>query len=179
MKYILKHLSIVNRHRWEVFKLSIKVGIPFRGLLHDLSKYSFTEFSESVKYYKISKGEYSPILAAKKDLGYSRCWLHHKGRNPHHYEYWYDAAGPIKTPIIPLKYMLEMICDRIAASKTYNKKTYNNSMPLDYFNKEKKYMTMNPKLIDFVEEVFKELSKKGEVVLNKKNIKKIYLKHIK
>ena len=179
MKYFFKHIHTVNVHRWEVFKLSIKVGIPFRGLVHDLSKYSIEELTESVKYYKISQGKLSPLRVCKEKIGYSRAWLHHKGRNKHHYEYWYDPAAPQPTPIIPFKYMLEMICDRVAASKTYNRGNYNNSCSLEYFYKEKPYMTMNKKLIDFLEDVFKKLSKNGEKILNKKDLYKLYIKYTK
>ena len=115
MKYIFMHLHTVNRHRWEVFKLCTKCGFIWRGLTHDLSKYSIEEMSESIKYYKKSKGTYSPLLASKEDKGYSLAWLHHFGRNKHHFEYWYDYAAPVQTPIIPFKYMVEMVCDRITA----------------------------------------------------------------
>lgn len=91
IKNFFLHLHLINKHRWTVFKLSIKAGIPLRGLIHDLSKYSPTEFCESVKYYN---GEHSPILAARKTQGYSKAWLHHKGRNKHHPEYWYDSQAP-------------------------------------------------------------------------------------
>ena len=177
IKNFFKHLHTVNKHRWEVFKLSIKVGIPFRGLVHDLSKYSYEEFSESVKYY--ADGKYSPLLKCKKETGYSKAWLHHKGRNKHHFEYWYDPAAPEPTPIIPFKYMLEMICDRVSASKTYKKKEYSSKYPLEYFYKEEPRMTLNPKLKSFLVEVFTELGEQGEKVLNKKHLKELYLKHIK
>lgn len=177
IKNIFKHLHTVNKHRWEVFKLSIKVGIPFRGLLHDLSKYSYEEFSESVKYY--AGGNYSPCLKCKQTIGYSMSWLHHKGRNKHHFEYWYDTKAPEPCPIIPFKYMLEMICDRIAASKVYQKDKYTNSHPLEYFKKEQNGMTLNIKLKKFLEEFFTEYSKKGDKVLNKQHIKDLYLKNIK
>ena len=177
MNRFFGHLHTVNVHRWEVFKLSVKVGIPFRGLVHDLSKYSIEEFKEGVKYYK--NGDYSPIVDCKKKNGFSKAWLHHKGRNKHHYEYWYDYAAPTKKPIIPFKYMLEMICDRIAASKTYNKCKYSNDCALKYFYKEKEHMVLNEKLIDFLEEVFIKLSKEGEKILNKKDLYKIYLKYTK
>ena len=171
MKFF-RHLHTINKHRFTVFKLCCKVGIPFRGLVHDLSKYSFEEFFESVKYY--TDGNYSPIINAKKDKGYSRAWLHHKGRNKHHFEYWYDDVALNPTPIIPFKYMLEMICDRVAASKTYNKKEYKDSDSLKYLLKTKDKMCMNKCLIDYLERVFTELSKKGEVVLNKKYLKQLY-----
>ena len=179
MKYFFKHLHTVNIHRWEVFKLCCKVGIPLRGLLHDLSKYSYEEFSESVKYYKISKGTYSPLLACKKREGYSKAWLHHKGRNKHHFEYWYDYAAPTPAPIIPFKYMLEMICDRIAASKIYNRGHYNDKCALDYFYKEQDKLIINIHMKEFLEEVLIKLSKEGEKFLTKKNIYEIYLKHTK
>lgn len=171
MKFF-RHLHTINKHRFIVFKLCCKVGIPFRGLVHDLSKYSFEEFFESARYY--TDGNYSPIINAKRDKGYSKAWLHHKGRNKHHFEYWYDEVAPTKTPIIPFKYMLEMICDRVAASKTYNKKEYSDSDSLSYLLRTKDKMCMNKCLIDYLERVFTELSKKGEVILNKKYLKKLY-----
>ena len=81
------HLHVINRHKFLVFKLCCRVGIPFQGLVHDLSKFSPEEFFEGVKYYQ---GNYSPIRNCKTVNGYSRAWLHHKGRNKHHYEYWFD-----------------------------------------------------------------------------------------
>ena len=111
IKNIFKHLHLINKHKWLVFKLSVKAGIPWQGLVHDLSKYSPTEFIESIKYYN---GKRSPISISKQENGYSKAWLHHKGRNKHHFEYWYDFNTPDKTPVIPYKYTGERICDTIA-----------------------------------------------------------------
>ncbi|MGM9877538.1 MAG: DUF5662 family protein [Bacilli bacterium] len=177
MKYFFKHLATVNKHKWEVFKLCVKVGIPFRGIMHDLSKFSYEEIKESVKYYKKSNGKYSPLAACKRDIGYSPAWLHHFGRNKHHFEYWYDYCAPVKMPIIPFKYMLEMICDRIAASKTYNKKNYNDGKVYEYFMDNKKYYNLNPHLLDYLEEVFLEFKNKGEIILNKKYLYELYIKY--
>ena len=171
LKNIVGHFMVITRHKWVVFKLCCKVGQPWRGLVHDLSKYSPTEFWEGVKYFN---GKHSPITDCKKTEGYSKAWLHHKGRNKHHFEYWYDDVALNPTPIIPFKYMLEMICDRVAASKTYNKKEYKDSDSLKYLLKTKDKMCMNKCLIDYLERVFTELSKKGEVVLNKKYLKQLY-----
>lgn len=176
MSKFFKHLHTINRHRFEVFKLCCKVGIPFRGLVHDLSKYSFEEFFESVKYY--TNGTISPLLTSKKENGYSRAWLHHFGRNKHHFEYWYDYDARIETPVIPFKYMKEMVCDRIAASKVYYKNNYSNNRALEYFNSQKDKIKMDKRLISFLEEVFTRLSKEGENFLNNKNLKELYLKHL-
>lgn len=179
MKYFFKHLCVINRHKFEVFKLCCKCGFPLRGLLHDLSKYSYTEFSESLKYIKLSNGKCSPLFMSKKDKGYSEAWLHHFGRNKHHYEYWYDPCAPIKSPIIPFKYMVEMICDRIAASKVYNKGNYDNSMPYNHFINDKSTFILNENLRGFLEEVFFKLKEDGEKVLNKKKLFKLYSKYVK
>ena len=142
--------------------------------LSDDNKF-FANLSFLFKKFKIN----CYIRICKEKNGYSKAWLHHFGRNKHHFEYWYDTAAPVKKPIIPFKYMLEMICDRVAASKTYRKKKYTPAYPLEYFYIEEPSMVLNDHLKDFLEEVFIELKDKGEVVLNKKYLKELYLKHIK
>lgn len=116
-----------------------KCGLIKQGLLHDLSKYSFTEFWSGAKYYA---GIYSPHHNERSDKGYSDAWMHHKGRNKHHAEYWYDYNNELKeyAPVpMPDKYIAESLCDRVAASKIYNKKSFNQNIPLDYFlNHEQK-----------------------------------------
>lgn len=116
-----------------VMRYCFKCGLIKQGLLHDLSKYSRIEFWNGARYYQ---GIKSPHPAERIVKGYSDAWMHHKGRNKHHAEYWLDynialnKYAPVK---MPAKYLAESICDRIAASKTYNKKTYNQGFPLDYF----------------------------------------------
>ena len=174
----IRHLHTVNKHRFKVFILCCKAGIPIRGLLHDLSKYSPTEFFEGVKYY--TDGKKSPIVTAKRTNGYSKAWLHHKGRNKHHSEYWYDYTAPSKTPIIPFKYCVEMVCDRIAAAKVYQGKEYTNMSAYYYWNKTRDHELLNPHIQTFLTEVFELLGAHGEkVVINKKYLKKIYDKSLK
>ena len=177
IKKFFKHLHLVNRHRFLVFKLSIKAGIPFRGLIHDLSKYSPIEFFESVRYFN---GQKSPISFAKKENGYSKAWLHHKGRNKHHFEYWYDPCAPQKTPIIPYKYTVEMICDTLAAGMIYKGKEWYPSYQLEYFEKRKDKDFINKDIQKVLEEVYIQVSQKGlNKTINHKNLKKIYYKYIK
>ena len=116
MKNFFGHLKTVLKHKWIVFKLSIKAGIPIRGLLHDMSKFSPVEFWESVKFYQ--GGKKSPLAVSREVLGYSKAWLHHKGRNKHHLEYWYDEDLR-EQPIVPFKYCLEMVCDKLSACIVY------------------------------------------------------------
>lgn len=151
MKFF-KHLHTINKHRFTVFKLCCKVGIPFRGLVHDLSKYSFEEFFESARFY--TDGCYSPIINAKRNNGYSRAWLHHKGRNKHHWEYWVDFTTKGLIPAkMPIQYVYEMFCDRVAASQIYQGKNYNNAHPLQYYEERKHSYIMHDdtrKLLEFL-----------------------------
>ena len=132
-KNFFKHLKVVTKHRFLVFKYSCKVGIPFLGLIHDLSKYSYKEFSISEKNYT---GYQSPLLTERRNNGmFSECFVHHTNKNKHHFEYYIDYfGGDVILKIMPYKYNLEYVIDVISASKTYNGKKFNNNMPYEYFN---------------------------------------------
>ena len=170
-----KHIKLVSKHKWLVFKFSCKLGIPFRGFMHDLSKFSGEEFWEGVKYYD---GKISPITICKRQEGYSRAWLHHKGRNKHHTQYWLDFGTKVVAPVIPYKYMAEMICDKMSASITYNGKKWTNDSQYEYWKKEKNRIIVNPKVENFLETVFSEVKNNGiDKTLTKKNIKDLYQKY--
>ena len=176
IKNLVLHFNLVNKHRFKVFKLCCKAGIPFRGLVHDLSKYSPVEFFESVKYYN---GGYSPISNCKKENGYSKAWLHHKGRNKHHHEYWYDYAAPEKTPVMPYKYTVEMICDTLAAGMTYQGKNWTRDYQLNYYLVDRKRKNINPKIDAILLEVYGMVAENGiDYVINQKTLKMIYNKHV-
>ncbi len=175
LKNVVKHFILITKHRWVVFKLCCKVGLPWRGLTHDLSKYSPTEFLESIRYYD---GNHSPIVWAKKDKGYSEAWLHHKGRNKHHSEYWIDMNAPEKTPIMPYKYVAEMLCDKLAAGMVYQGKNWYQGYQLEYWKKERERVLMNEKLRNMLTDFFTQVSLDGiDKVLTKKNVQELYKKY--
>ncbi|MCR5508046.1 MAG: DUF5662 family protein [Lachnospiraceae bacterium] len=132
---VIEHFRTIGAHRRLVRAGCFAVGLYFQGLTHDLSKYSPDEFIVGAKYYQ---GFRSPNNAEREDVGYSSAWLHHKGRNKHHYEYWMDYSSREGEGIIPARmpdrYIVEMFMDRIAASKTYNRGHYTDDMPLEYYN---------------------------------------------
>ena len=119
-----------------VMQFCFKCGLYVQGLTHDLSKYSPVEFLEGAKYWS---GTESPNNNARRDHGCSYAWMHHKGRNRHHFDYWtdygMDTPLKIKGVDMPRRYIAELICDRIAASMTYNKEKYNDSFPLEYYRR--------------------------------------------
>lgn len=136
------HFFTITQHKLKVTYLCIKMGLIKQGLLHDLSKYSWIEFSAGVQYYQ---GNRSPIDAEKKDKGYSMGWLHHKGRNPHHWEYWIDRSGGDLTILeMPLNYLKESVCDRVAACMIYQKENYTDRSAYDYFMKTTDRIYMHP-----------------------------------
>ena len=137
-----KHYWTVHKHRREVRKLCFKCGLYKQGLTHDLSKYSPTEFINGVKFFTGTK---SPHHGEREAYGYSKAWLHHKGHNKHHVEYWQDIKEGTAVLIpMPTKYFVEMICDRIAACKIYLGDKYTTKAPLEYYlthRKENVYHT--------------------------------------
>ena len=162
MSKALSHFKTITRHRHQVIRHCIKAGIPFQGLRHDLSKYSLTEFIPGAKYYA---GTRSPNEVEREQTGYSAAWLHHKGRNRHHYEYWMDYNPETKRmePVeMPLKYVKEMFCDRVAASKIYQSKNYTTEHPLQYFQRAKSRILIHPNTSALLEKLLVMLKEKGE-----------------
>lgn len=143
------HLKTISIHKWRVMMLCFRCGLIKQGLKHDLSKYTPVEFFAGVKYYQ---GNRSPINKEKEVNGYSMGWLHHKGRNLHHWEYWLDnAPGGIKAVKMPINYVVEMFCDRTAASKTYQKDAYTDASAYEYFINGYDHVLMHQESKDLIE----------------------------
>ena len=136
----LRHFLTITRHHNLVCGYCIRAGLIRQGLLHDLSKLSPTEFIVGARYYQ---GDQSPNNAEKSDRGWSSAWLHHKGRNRHHFEYWIDYSPDRSDPMVlkgvrmPRKYVAEMIFDRVSASRVYLREKYTDRSPYEYFLKSR------------------------------------------
>ena len=146
-----------------VMKGCFKVGLYKQGLHHDLSKYSPTEFIVGCKYYQ---GNVSPNNGERKEKGYSSAWLHHKGRNKHHMEYWIDYGMPSQPPVVgtrmPEKYVVEMFIDRMSASKNYQGSAYTDKSPIEYYNRGKDRCIIHPESREMLETLLNMLAEKGE-----------------
>lgn len=160
IKRFFGHLKTVHNHRRMVRKLCFKCGLYWQGLTHDLSKYSSTEFWNGVKFYTGTK---SPHYGEREKYGYSKAWLHHKGYNKHHAEYWQDIRPNGNTEPIPMprKYFIEMICDRVAASMTYLGDKYTDDAPLQYYESHKDENQFHPETRHVLEEVLEVITKEG------------------
>lgn len=169
-----KHFKTITRHKLMVMKYCFKVGLYKQGLLHDLSKYTPTEFLVGCRYYQ---GTRSPNNAEREATGVSLSWLHHKGRNKHHFEHWVDYSLDSDKIIggapMPRKYIAEMVMDRISASRNYSEETYNDQAPLNYYlaNKDRLWFVHKDTKRD-LEGLLKMLADKGE----KETF--LYIKHV-
>lgn len=161
---ILGHLKTIIGHKRLVRRHCFKVGLYWQGIKHDWSKYSPTEFIAGARYYQ--DGKRSPNFGQKEAEGYSAAWLHHKGRNKHHFEYWIDYPihpdEGLQGMPMPVKYVVEMFCDRVAASKNYNKDTYSDSHPLAYYERGKNHYVMHPETRALLEKLLHMLEEEGE-----------------
>ncbi len=162
---ITGHFATITAHKFRVMKYCFASGLYWQGLLHDLSKYSFAEFSVGVKYYQ---GNRSPNDKERQEKGCSYAWLHHKGRNKHHVEYWIDYTptgdhhmGGMK---MPERYVYEMICDRIAASEIYLKDAYTSNAALAYYERGKNHYMLHPETRALLEELLMMVAEQGEAV---------------
>lgn len=162
LKKTYMHFRTITKHRHQVIKNCFKAGIFRQGLLHDLSKYSPTEFWVGARYYQ---GYRSPNEGERDAYGYSLAWMHHKGRNRHHFEYWTDYSREthqMSPAPMPTKYVIEMFCDRVAASKIYMKENYTDQSPLEYFNVRKDHRMIHPETAEILSNLLTMLAEKGE-----------------
>lgn len=158
-----KHFKTITYHKYLVCKGCFKVGLYRQGLLHDMSKYSPSEFLVGARYFQ---GDRSPNNAEREAIGYSSAWLHHKGRNKHHYEYWCDYSSRVSGGILPVpmpdRYIAEMFMDRVAASKVYKKEAYTDRSPLEYYQMGKDPAPMHEYTREVLEKLLNMLAEKGE-----------------
>lgn len=161
----IKHFKTITKHRLLVQKYCFKAGLYWQGLIHDLSKYSFTEFRIGAKYFQ---GDRSPNDMERMEYGYSTAWLHHKGRNKHHLEYWIDY-GPLPEGgfammgmRMPEKYVVEMFCDRYAAARVYQGDHFDIGRPYEYFMEGRDHLMMHPDSRDLLEKLLRMLKDDGE-----------------
>jgi len=159
---VWKHFKTITKHRLLVMEGCFRIGLYWQGLTHDLSKYSPTEFKVGIRYFQ---GVRSPNAAEREEKGYSEAWMHHKGRNRHHYEYWTDMSRETHRyePVpMPRKYLAEMVMDRRAACLVYQGKDYTPGSALAYFLKSKERWLMHPQTQRELEYVLTMLKDQGE-----------------
>ena len=159
------HFKTITRHRHLTMRYCFRLGLYRQGLCHDLCKYMPIEFWRGAKYFQ---GYRSPNDAERKANGVSIAWLHHKGRSRHHFEYWIDYCiapdgsvymGGCKMPV---EYVAEMFCDRIAACKLYHKEKYTDAAHYLYYLKSKGNAMIQPETDALLGDMLLKLKEEGE-----------------
>jgi hypothetical protein len=102
------------------------LGIPFRGLIHDNSKFLPSEWKAYVNYYEDqyyninnrnleSPCRENPVWIDYKhnvEMAFDKAQNHHQNRNPHHWQYWlYKNSDVYVCTPMPESYIREMIAD--------------------------------------------------------------------
>ncbi|MBP3448050.1 MAG: catalase [Clostridia bacterium] len=161
--HFLGHFKTITAHKLLVMKYCFRLGLYWQGLCHDMSKYLPSEFLVGAKYYI---GTESPNNEERKATGVSTAWLHHKGRNKHHFEYWMDYSVNRQEGIVgmkmPINYVAEMFCDRLAASKNYQKEKYTKNHPWAYYEHSKHRTIIHPETREILEKLLLMLKEEGE-----------------
>lgn len=155
------HFTTITRHKLLVMQYCFACGLYRQGLLHDMSKYSPTEFIPGCIYYQ---GDRSPNDAERRAKGYTSAWLHHKGRNKHHLEYWIDYSlgkNGLDGMKMPLEYVCEMVCDRVAASQIYLGEKYTDAAAWEYYDHSRDHYLMHPETRALLEELLMMVRDKG------------------
>ena len=162
----IQHLKTINHHKKLVMQGCFRLGLYWQGLTHDLSKYTWPELRIGIRYYR---DDQSPHNGEREKYGYSTAWLHHKGRNKHHAEYWIDYTADtdpqgrhVAGMKMPVRYVVEMFVDRISASKNYRKEKYKDTDPLEYYEKRKHYMVVHDQTRRQLEILLRMLARDGE-----------------
>lgn len=165
MNPYIRHFKTVTKHKWYVFNACRKSGIIWRGVKHDLSKLSPTEFFSSAKFFS---GVKSPIAKEKETYGYSKAWSHHKGRNTHHWEYWVDwTHGSLYCMKMPITDVKELLCDWIGAGKAYNKEKWSAEEAPNYYYDRRDHMLFHNETRELIEEALNVLKLEGEIAFYK------------
>jgi len=144
-----KYFKYVLRHKWFVFLECCKVGLLWRGLIHDLSKLRLSEFIPYARYFYGNYPEYinadsrAPRGLFKQDIEhrFDKAWLFHIHRNPHHWQFWLlqEDDGPLKNIPVPIKYLKEMLCDWHGAGRAITGK----SNTKEWYIQNKKNINLN------------------------------------
>jgi len=157
----LKYLWYVIKHKWFVMIECFKVGLFWRGIMHDLSKLLPSEFIPYARFFYGAKkqrrddgGYYKPTDTGDSDFDFA--WLLHQKRNRHHWQWWIlpEDDGGTKVIQIDYKYVEEMICDWVGAGKAQGYKSPKNDKYLEtrnWYHKNKGNMVLHPKTREYIE----------------------------
>jgi hypothetical protein len=156
MKKHFRYLSYILRHKWFVFIECCKLGIPWLGFVHDLSKFTPTEWLPYVEHFYGDKpsprnktGAYNPLSVGGS---FDYAWLSHQHHNKHHWQYWILKGDEDAQRVLPMpdKYRKEMLADWRGAGKALGKPA---TASWYYLNRTS--MVLHPETREWIEGIMK------------------------
>lgn len=149
-----KYLWYVLKHKWFVIIECFKVGLFFRGLMHDNDKFLISMIIPYTKKFyskddsdittcRDKTGYYNPMLNSDDD--FKIAILKHFHKNRHHWQHWIlpttlNEEKYIAFPMSKIDVM-EMLCDWKGASKAQGNKNYSIK---EWFDINEKNMILHP-----------------------------------
>jgi hypothetical protein len=164
----ISYLKYILKHKWYVLKECCRLGIVWRGLTHDLSKFLPSEW---IPYRNFFYGKYHSVYEFHGDVrndmlihgvtfkeevddAFNYSWLKHIHRNPHHWQHWilhYDN-GTVEARKIPEKYLREMLADWIGAGLAITGKKDIK----EWYYKNRDNIVMHPKSRAWIESMIEK-----------------------
>jgi len=117
----LQYFCYVLQHKWYVFLEACKLGIPWRGIIHDCDKLYPSEWGPRAKVLARSMAEHQKAIAVPETLDDSLAlsWLRHYHRCSHHWQWWVVILDSGKIKLLPMADCCrkEMLADWRAVSR--------------------------------------------------------------
>jgi len=151
------HLKYTTRHKYYVLIECIKEGIILRGITHDLSKFTPSEFSGYANFFFYKNGSKKSNTHNNSDeikKAFDMAFDHHQNSNDHHWRS-YISDGRYDNSMTFIREMphdaaIEMVCDWIGAAKA----NYENEpdIPLPWYKKNRHKMLLHTHTRKLIEE---------------------------
>ena len=127
MEKHFEYFKYVIKHKWFVFLKCCEYGIIWRGIVHDMSKFSPIEWFAYVDCF----------YGTKNDNAFNKAWLHHQHCNPHHWQWWILQNDEDGVNVLPMdqEYIKELLADWYGAGRAITGK--DNTKQWYESNKEK------------------------------------------
>ncbi|MBP1764624.1 MAG: hypothetical protein H6Q65_1682 [Firmicutes bacterium] len=117
MRSALYYFYDVMRHKWHVLSEAYKLGILWRGLTHDLSKFNASERGPRRRLKNQCSRDAQGNIRVCDELAFSWVWHYHK--NPHHWQWWVTTLDDGSCKVFPMtdEYRREMLADWRAVAR--------------------------------------------------------------
>lgn len=150
MKRHISYLKYIIRHKWYVFKACVKLGVPFRGITHDLSKFRPCEWFAYAKTFYAEDGTGRFMWSGDFDFA----WLMHQKVNKHHWQYWLllNDDGRFTSFEIPEPIVREMVADWSGAGEAIK----GESNPTEWYYENRSKIILHEKTRKLVEKIIEE-----------------------